>query len=126
VKDYHAYRIEISEELGERLRRIASLVRSRRPIETRAIDLGRMRSEVDLIVSIYNEAWSRNWGFLPLTDAEPAAVLGALPDPNVPLRPRWNKLWDSDPIRISRLLRTRRRIPRTSLMFFGIDAVLYL
>jgi len=160
VKDYHAYRIEISDRPGERLRRIASAVRGRRPIETRSIDLKRLRSEVDLIVSIYNEAWSRNWGFLPLTDAEaeamasslrfvadpglirfayiagePAAVLGALPDPNVPLRPRWNRFRDSDPIRILRLLRTRRRIPRTRLMFFGIrpkfrklgiDAVLYL
>jgi len=160
VKDYHAYRIEISDEPVERLRRIAASVRSRRPIETRSIDLVRMRSEVDLIVSIYNEAWSRNWGFLPLTDAEaeamasslrlvadpglirfayidgePAAVLGALPDPNAPLRPRWNRFRDSDPIRILRLLRTRRRIPRTRLMFFGIrpefrklgiDAVLYL
>ena len=64
---------------------------------------------------------------------EPAAVLGALPDPNIPLRPQWNRLWDGDPVRI--LLRTRRRIGRTRLMFFGIrprfrklgiDAVLYL
>jgi len=63
VKDYHAYRVEIPDRPGERLRRIASLVRTRRPIETRSIDLGNLRSEVDLIVSIYNEAWSRNWGF---------------------------------------------------------------
>jgi len=160
VKDYHAYRVEIPDRPSERLRRVASLVRARRPIETRPIDLRRLRSEVDLIVSIYNDAWSRNWGFLPLTEAEaeamaaslklvadpglirfayiagePAAVLGALPDPNVPLAPRWNRFKDSDPIRILRLLRARRRIPRTRLMFFGIrprfrklgiDAVLYL
>ena len=68
-------------------------------------------------------------------NGELAAVLGALPDPNVPLRPRWNRFADLDIVRALRLLRTRKRIPRTRLMFFGvrprfrrlgIDAVLYL
>ena len=160
VKDYHAYLIRIPDRPGERLRRVAEAVRRRRSIETRPIDLGKLREEVDRIVRIYNEAWASNWGFLPLTDAEAgamasslklvadpglirfasvdgelAAVLGALPDPNVALRPRWKQWQDSDLVRVLRLLRTRRRIPRTRLMFFGIrprfrklgaDAVLYL
>ena len=67
-------------------------------------------------------------------DGELAAVLGALPDPNVPFRPRWNRWRDTDAVRVARLLRTRRHIPRIRLMFFGIrpqfrklgvDAVLY-
>ncbi len=159
AKDYHAYRIEIA-PASERLRRVATAVRRRRRIETRPIDMRRLRDEVGRIVEIYNEAWSDNWGFLPLTDAEaetiadslrlvadsgllrfafvngePAAVLGAVPDPNVPLRPRWNRFADLDVVRALRLMRTRRRIPRTRLMFFGVrprfrrlgvDAVLYL
>ncbi len=159
AKDYHAYRIEIA-PASERLLRVAAAVRRRRRIETRPIDMRRLRDEVDKIVEIYNEAWANNWGFLPLTDAdaetiadslrlvadpglirfafvdgEPAAVLGALPDPNVPLQPRWNRFADLDVVRALRLLKTRRRIPRTRLMFFGvrprfrrlgIDAVLYL
>jgi len=117
------------------------------------------RAEVDRIVGIYNEAWSNNWGFLPLTEAEAdamasnlklvidpglmrfatvkgelAAVLGAIPDPNVPLRPRWNRFRDADLMRALRLLRMRRRIPMMRAMFFGvrprfrklgIDAILY-
>ncbi len=159
AKDYHAYMIEISREPDERLGRVVDEVRSRRRIETRMIDISRTREEVDRIVEIYNEAWTDNWGFLPLTDDEAAAmaaslklvadpglmrfayvdgelaaVLGALPDPNVPLHPRWNRLRDTDIVRVIRLLRTRRRIPRLRLMFFGIrprfrklgvDAVLY-
>ena len=159
VKDYHAYRIRIGPP-GDRLSRIAGEVRRRRRIETRPIDMRRLRDEVNRIVEIYNEAWANNWGFLPLTDAEAeaiaaslklvadpgllrfatvggelAAVLGALPDPNVALRPRWNRFFDLDLVRAARLLRTRRRIPRIRLMFFGvrprfrklgIDAVLYL
>jgi len=157
--DYHAYLIRLEPWTDERLRRIAETVRRRRGIETRPIDLSRLREEVDRIVFLYNEAWSENWGFLPLTDAEAeataaslklvadpglirfasvggelAAVLGALPDPNVPFRPRWNRLRDTDVARALRLLRTRRRIPMTRLMFFGVrpkfrklgcDAVLY-
>jgi GNAT superfamily N-acetyltransferase len=68
-------------------------------------------------------------------DGELAAVLGALPDPNIPFRPRWNWFLDTDLVRIVRLLLTRRRIPVVRLMFFGIrpkfrnrgiDAVLFL
>ena len=160
VKDYHAYLIEIPNQAGDRLVRVANAVGNRRSIETRPIDLGDLRQEVDRIVLIYNEAWVNNWGFLPLTDAEAeamaaslklvadpgfirfasiggelAAVLGALPDANVALRPRWRRLADTDLARALRLLRTRRRIPDTRLMFFGvrprfrklgIDAVLYM
>jgi len=145
AKDYHAYRIERDDMPDERLERIASQVRARRQIETRRIDLSHAREEVNRIVTIYNEAWASNWGFLPLTEAEAeamaaslkmvadpglmrfayvngelAAVLGALPDPNIPFRPRWNRLLDTDLARVARLFRTRRRIPHTRLMFFGI------
>ena len=159
AKDYHAYMIDITDVPDERLQRIVDAVRTRRQIETRRIDLSQTRAEVDKIVSIYNEAWANNWGFLPLTDSEAAAmadslklvadpgllrfayvdgelaaVLGALPDPNVPFRPRWSRWRDTDAVRVARLLRTRRHIPRIRLMFFGIrpefrklgvDAVLY-
>ena len=158
IKDYHAYFIHM-EPASPRLRRIVQAVRKRRNIETRCVNLKHVRAEVDQIVQIYNEAWSKNWGFLPLTDdeagamadtlklvADPgilrfayvkgelAAVLGALPDPNFPLRPRWNRWQDADLVRALRLLRHRRRIPLMRLMFFGVrpkfrklgvDAILY-
>jgi GNAT superfamily N-acetyltransferase len=151
--------INISDDPDARLKQIVEEVRKRRRIETQMIDLSKPRAEVDKIVEIYNEAWADNWGFLPLRDSEAAAmadslklvadaglirfayvdgrlaaVLGALPDPNVPLRPRWSRWRDTDAIRVARLLRTRNRIKSTRLMFFGIrpqfrklgvDAVLY-
>ncbi|MBU0595160.1 hypothetical protein KJ567_00545 [Candidatus Bipolaricaulota bacterium] len=160
AKDYVAYAIDTPTSVPERLPRLARAIERRRRIETQPIDLRHVREEVERIVWIYNEAWARNWSFLPLTDdeceamadtlklvADPgllqfatvngelAAVFGALPDPNVTLRPRWNRLRDADVIRALRLLRTRRRIPRARLMFFGVrpkfrklgvDAVLYL
>lgn len=160
AKDYHAYLIQTSDRPSERLASIVEGVRKRRSIETRELSMSDLRRDVDRIVQIYNEAWAANWGFLPLTedeaaamasslklvadpglirfaevDGEIAAVLGALPDPYVAFRPRWNAFRDSDLVRAVRLLRTRRRIPDVRLMFFGVrphfrklgvDAVLYL
>jgi GNAT superfamily N-acetyltransferase len=159
VKDYHAYWFSPESPESPRLERLARAVRSRREIETRPASLKRLREEVDLIVEIYNEAWAANWGFLPLSEAEadamakslrvivdpelvrfayvgeePAAVIGFIPDPNVPLRPRWHWPLDADLMRAARLLLARRRIRKLRLMFFGIrprfrrlgvDAVLY-
>jgi len=145
VKDYHAYLIVLPDRPPERIERIAKLVRRRRAVETREVNLRDVRGEVDKIVQIYNEAWSKNWGFLPLSDAEAeamaaslklvadpglirfatvggelAAVLGNLPDPNLAFRPRWNRFADSDISRVLRLLATRRRIRSSRLMFFGV------
>jgi len=159
VKDYHAYWIVLSRAENPRLDRLVAAVRARRGIETRPLDMRRLMEEVQLLVQVYNEAWAANWGFLPLTDAEAeplaaslkavadpdlirfayvegelAAVIGAIPDPNVALRPRWNPILDMDLVRALRLFLTRRRLGRLRLMFFGIrppyrklgvDAVLY-
>jgi len=158
VKDYHAYWGALSPAENPRLRFVAA-VRARRGIETRPLDMRRLTREVELLVQVYNEAWAANWGFLPLTEAEAeplaaslkavadpdlirfayiggelAAVIGAIPDPNVALRPTWNPLLDVDLARALRLFLRRRRIRTLRLMFFGIrpqhrklgvDATLY-
>ena len=159
VKDYVAYTIEFDDVPRERIQRLAAAVRKRVNIQTRPADLSRFREEVGLIVKLYNEAWAQNWGFLPLTDddadavaeslrpivdpglvrfayvdGEPVAVFGAIPDPNWALRPRWKWYGDGDLVRLARVIRMRRHIPRVRLMFFGIrpawrrsgvDAVLF-
>lgn len=159
AKDYYAYIAEVQTPMNPRLQQVVEMVRRRRDIETRPLELKRLAEEVHLIIQIYNEAWSQNWGFLPITDeeadslvealrpivdpglvrfayvkGEPAAVLGAFPDPYYALRPRWRWYGDSDLVRLLRLLWMRRRIPRVRLIFFGIrpgfrrlgiDALLY-
>ncbi|MCK5246016.1 N-acetyltransferase, partial [Candidatus Bipolaricaulota bacterium] len=77
VKDYHAYKVHL-EPPSERLIRIAKEVQRRRSIETRAVDMKNFRAEVGRIVDIYNEAWSNNWGFLPLTEVEADAMANTL------------------------------------------------
>jgi len=36
----------------------------------RPLDMRRFRADVDAIKAVYNSAWTRNWGFVPMTDAE--------------------------------------------------------
>ena len=57
-------------EIPERLARAAKLIAERRGITLRMLDMKRFKAEVDQVKVLYNEAWEKNWGFVPLTDAE--------------------------------------------------------
>lgn len=145
VKDYHAFVFDMDTVPAERLHRVAEAVRQRNGVETRTAKMEDFNAEIGRVIGVYNKAWATNWGFLPITpeeaetvadslkpivdpglvrfatlDGEIIATLGAFPDPNWALRPRWGLLGDSDAVRIARLLRVRRHIPRVRLMFFGI------
>jgi GNAT superfamily N-acetyltransferase len=39
-------------------------------IRIREADVSRVKDEADLVFSILNDAWSANWGFVPITDEE--------------------------------------------------------
>jgi len=57
-------------ELPERLNRAATKVQKRLQITLRSVDMKRFKEEIELVKPIYNSAWERNWGFIPMTDAE--------------------------------------------------------
>jgi len=54
----------------ERLVRIAKRVAERAGITLRALNMKRFTQEVELVKALYNKAWEKNWGFVPLTEAE--------------------------------------------------------
>ena len=54
----------------ERLVRGMDRVVERMNAVIRPLDLKHFRRDVDIIKQIYNSAWSRNWGFVPMTDEE--------------------------------------------------------
>jgi GNAT superfamily N-acetyltransferase len=47
-------------------------------IRLRTLTKKRFAAEVELIKQLYNSAWERNWGFVPLTDAEIDHLAGQL------------------------------------------------
>jgi hypothetical protein len=53
-----------------RLRRIAEHVKKREELTIRTMNMKDFDREVDRMKEIYNKAWEKNWGFVPMTDKE--------------------------------------------------------
>ncbi len=54
----------------ERLARATELIRQRQGITLRPLEMKHFEADVERIKAIYNSAWERNWGFVPMTDRE--------------------------------------------------------
>ncbi|MGQ5701296.1 N-acetyltransferase [Sandaracinobacteroides sp. A072] len=74
VKDLHAWDLPIEQPFPELVNRIVAAGERNKRIRIREVELKRFDEEAKLILDILNEAWSDNWGFVPLTDAEIAHV----------------------------------------------------
>lgn len=71
AKDLYAHYFDMKDARLDYLERIASIVRNRvKEIRVRPVNLNDFEHEVARIREVYNDAWSRNWGFVPMTDAE--------------------------------------------------------
>ncbi len=69
--DLYAYFMEESSFHLDRLDRITERLRKREPqLHIQPIDLRHFDGELKIVKEIYNQAWSKNWGFVPLTDEE--------------------------------------------------------
>ncbi len=53
-----------------RLLRAAQLLAQRKKITLRRINMKQFDHEIEHIKRLYNAAWEKNWGFIPMTDAE--------------------------------------------------------
>jgi GNAT superfamily N-acetyltransferase len=70
VMDLLAWHIDVEiADLG-RYEPLADRIRERVGFTLRNLNKKRFTDEVELIKRVYNDAWSRNWGFVPMTDRE--------------------------------------------------------
>ncbi len=69
ARDLYQYQTP-NDRLPERLERVAEKVQRRFNLTLRAIDMKRFKEEVDSIKPMYNGAWEKNWGFVPMTEEE--------------------------------------------------------
>jgi len=86
--DLYAWWLLTDKGLNEKIVRVGERVLKDQGIRVRMIDMKRFRDDVELIKKIYNDAWSTNWGFVPMTDAEfehMAGDLKTIVDPRVVL-----------------------------------------
>lgn len=95
AQDLLAYWLETRSLFGDKgelippkLARVVEKVRERSNIHIRKLDMKHFDDEVERIKKVYNSAWEKNWGFVPMTDAEfdhLAKNLKMVVDPNVVL-----------------------------------------
>jgi hypothetical protein len=74
VKDLLTYDLPIAAGFTDKFNRIVALGESNSRIRIRKVNKAKFDREAALILDILNDAWSDNWGFIPLTPAEVAYV----------------------------------------------------
>jgi hypothetical protein len=74
IKDLHTWGLKIRQPFPEIVQRIVAASERNSRLVTRRVDKSKFAEEAALILDILNDAWSTNWGFVPLTPAEVAHV----------------------------------------------------
>jgi hypothetical protein len=140
-KDLYAYIYDSQEELPQKILRVAKIA-EKRGIRIRFIDKKEFDSEMRIFRDVYNSAWEKNWGFIPITeeetihlahmlksivvpeltliaekDNEPVGFLGMLPDFNFVLKQMKGKL---NPITIAKAIYYSKKIRDLRLLLLGI------
>jgi GNAT superfamily N-acetyltransferase len=54
----------------EKLVKLEKKLEKRLGVRTRTIDMNNFEGELERLRDLYNKAWEKNWGFVPMTDAE--------------------------------------------------------
>jgi GNAT superfamily N-acetyltransferase len=142
VKDLVAYFVHESDIQMERLEKFAKAIQAKEGVTVRKIDKKRLGIEVDRFRSVYNQAWERNWGFVPMTDEEiahmakslkpvidpeivlflekegnPVGFALALPDVNQAVRHANGRLF---PLGLAKILFYARRIHKARVLVLGL------
>ncbi len=68
--DWYAWWFADPADAVVRLRRIAERFADRGPVTIRPINLKELEQESPRLRAVYNQAWKKNWGFVPFTAAE--------------------------------------------------------
>jgi len=78
IQDLYAYAMFESDGLSESVRGIADAALEDPKLAVRTINERDFKNEMEKIRKIYAEAWSENWGAVPLTDDEFDRIVGEL------------------------------------------------
>jgi GNAT superfamily N-acetyltransferase len=70
VKDLYTYDLDVRGGFPQLVQRIVASGERNPRIRIRKVDKSRFAEEAALVLGILNDAWSDNWGFVPLTPAE--------------------------------------------------------
>ncbi len=74
VKELYTYEVDITKQFPKIVQRIIKSGEANPRIRIRNVDKTKFDQEAAIILSILNDAWADNWGFVPLTPPEIADV----------------------------------------------------
>lgn len=66
ARDLLQWGIDPQKPVPERIVRVAEKVAARKGITIRPLDFSRWDAEVEKTLEVYNDAWEKNWGFVPM------------------------------------------------------------
>jgi hypothetical protein len=69
AKDLFAWKYQVGEP-NARVRKAQEDMKALPEVSVRTASLKTLRADIDLLVDVYNDAWSENWGFVPATPSE--------------------------------------------------------
>ena len=143
AKDLLSFEMPVPESFPPAFERVAAAARRQPGLVVRPLDMKRFREELDRIKVIYNSAWDRNWGFVPMTDHEidhmaaqlkpalvpeiiyfaeihgkPVGFILNIPDVNIALKPIRGSLF---PFGLARLLWSLPRVREFRVMALGLE-----
>jgi len=145
AKDLLAYDLHLprGDGLAPRAKRMARRAAALEGLVERPLDHRDLRAELGRVMTVFNEAWADNWGFVPMTEAEidamarqmkpllrpglarlaemegePVAMIVALPDVNQALAGLDGKLLPTGWARL--LWRLRRRTDTVRVLLMGV------
>jgi ribosomal protein S18 acetylase RimI-like enzyme len=146
AKDWYAWWLGDPAVASQRLRRFAAKLERREPPRIRPVNLKNVAAEAERLRMIYNEAWEKNWGYVPFTEkefgfmthelkplvdpqlvcvaevsGEPAGFILCVPDINAAIRHANGRLTTFGlPIGLTKLLYHKRRIKTARLVALGV------
>ena len=143
AKDLFSFEMPVPDKYPPSFERVAAMARRQPGLVVRPLDLKRFGEELGRVKVLYNAAWERNWGFVPMTDreidhmaaqlkpalvpelvqfaelnGEPVGFLLNVPDVNEALAPIRGKLF---PFGLFRLLWALPRLREFRVMALGLN-----
>jgi hypothetical protein len=141
AKDLYAYILDIPDELPQKIHRVADIV-AKTGVTVRPVDKKHFDHDMFIFKDVYNSAWEKNWGFIPMTDEEllylsnnlkpvvvpeltliaekngdPVGFMGMLPDFNVVLKHMKGK---TNPLSIIKAFYYAKKIKDLRMLLLGI------
>lgn len=146
VMDLNAYLITRDVPIPERHLKVVQRIKERNRIKIRSVNLSRYDQEIKVIHHIYNNAWSKNWGFVPMpedefmhvgkslkeiadpellliaeVDGEPAGFSVSIPDINQVLINLNGRLFPTGIFKLLWNMKIRKKITGVRVMIMGVD-----